>query len=118
MRAAPDAAIYVLNGYAEGRNADYIAHRLRPVLGTVDDIPRWAAVTGGEPAALHVDTGMNRLGIRVEAAREFIATASLKDFGIGLLMTHFVASEAPSDPANAAQIRSRSCSNQARAVAC
>jgi alanine racemase len=103
---APGATIYVLNGYAEGRNDDYRAHRLRPVLGTVDDIPRWAGMAGGEPAALHVDTGMNRLGIRIEAARELLATARLMDLGIGLVMTHFVASEVVADPANAAQIAS------------
>jgi len=92
---APEAAIYVLNGLASGRIDIYRAHRLRPVLGSAQDIVIWAEHGAGcKPAALHIDTGMNRLGIRVEEALAF-AAQPLADHGIGLTMTHFVASEEP-----------------------
>jgi alanine racemase len=111
MRAravAPEAAIYVLNGLASAHLEAYSAHRLRPVLGTEPEIAAWAdhfrAHPDGEPAALHVDTGMNRLGLRLAEARARIATQSLADLGIGLVMTHFASSEYPDAADTRAQI--------------
>lgn len=102
---APDAVIYVLNGLAEARLADYRAHRLRPVLGSGAEISFWAAQgAGSEPAALHVDTAMNRLGIRVEEALALVASQRLADLGIGLTMTHFASAEVPGAADTAAQI--------------
>lgn len=103
--AAPAAAIYILNGFAAGRMADYIAHRLRPVLGSTPEIQAWQArPAGAEPAALHVDTAMNRLGIRLEAALAMVAETSLGDLGIGLTMTHFASAEEPGAADTQAQI--------------
>lgn len=91
---APDAAIYVLNGLADHRIDLYRLHRLRPVLGTENEIALWSKA-GGEPAAFHVDTGMNRLGTRLHKARALMASQRLADLGIGLVMTHFASSEHP-----------------------
>lgn len=103
---APVAAIYVLNGLADGRLADYRAHRLRPVMGSQADIAFWAAHGAGcEPAALHIDTAMNRLGIRMEEALALVASQRLADLGIGLTMTHFASAEVPGAADTAAQIR-------------
>lgn len=103
--AAPGAVIYVLNGLADGRLAAYRAHRLRPVLGSQAEIAFWAAHGAGcEPAALHVDTAMNRLGIRVEDALALVASQRLADLGIGLTMTHFASAEMPGAADTAAQI--------------
>ena len=66
-RAAPEAAVYVLNGLPPGAEADYAAEALRPVLGTIEELERWRAAGGG-PSALHVDTGMNRLGLSQDEA--------------------------------------------------
>lgn len=93
--AAPEATIYVLNGLAADRIADYRAHRLKPVLGSVQDVIFWAEHgVGCAKAALHIDTGMNRLGLRVEDALT-LAERPLAEHGIGLTMTHFVAAEEP-----------------------
>ncbi|MCA1998541.1 MAG: alanine racemase [Hyphomicrobiales bacterium] len=102
---APDAAIYVLNGFAAGRISTYRSHRLRPVLGSAAEIEAWHQLGAGcEPAALHVDTGMNRLGLRPEEARVLIEAGNLAERGIGLLMTHFASAEIADAPENAAQI--------------
>ena len=102
---APEAVIYVLNGLAEARLAEYRVHRLRPVLGSQAEIAFWAANGAGcEKAALHIDTGMNRLGIRVEEALMLVASQRLSDLGIGLTMTHFADAEVPGSRATAAQI--------------
>ncbi len=106
-RAAPDEArIYVLNGLEhEADPADYVERRLAPAIGGEEELKRWSAFAAGRsPCALHLDTGMNRLGFeslaRLEAAIETYGASS----GADLLMSHFVSSEVPDDPLNRAQI--------------
>ncbi len=107
---APDARIYILNGLLPGTCATYADARLLPVIGSHEELAEWSAFrlanalpSGG---ALHVDTGMNRLGFSIEAAHALSKDMSgkINEAGLDLLMTHFSASEAPSDPANAQQI--------------
>ena len=104
----PDAAIYVLNGLLPGTAPTYAAQSLRPVLGSTDEIEEWAAFcrARGEPlpAALHVDTGMNRLGLRVEDALALAGDSRLEAFTPALLMSHFASAEDPADPVNQEQI--------------
>jgi alanine racemase len=104
-----EAAIYVLNGLESGaESADYVEHRLAPAIGGEEELKRWSAFAGrrGEtsPCALHLDTGMNRLGFeslaRLQAAMETHGPSS----GADLLISHFVSSEIPGDPINPAQI--------------
>jgi alanine racemase len=109
-RALPaQAQIYVLNGLeSEAEPADYVEHRLAPVIGGEEELQRWSAFATqrGRPSrsALHLDTGMNRLGFeslaRLQAAMERHGAAS----GADLLISHFVSSEIPGDPINQVQI--------------
>jgi alanine racemase len=101
-KAHPLAHIYVLNGMPPGTEGLYIADKLRPVLGTVDELTRWRIIGG--PAALHVDTGMNRLGLSIEEAKSIVSTDLLAGSGVELLMSHMVSSEVPDDALNPAQI--------------
>jgi alanine racemase len=104
-----DARIYMLNGLeakADPR-ADYAQFRLAPAIGGAAELERWAAFarTQATPpaAALHLDTGMNRLGFEsLDALRA--AAAAAGESGADLLMSHFVSSELPDDPLNALQI--------------
>src|SRR5690606_16594066 len=59
---APEAAVYVFNGPAPDTLDVLSAQRLRPVLNSLAQAKLWAARGEGAPAALHIDTGMNRLG--------------------------------------------------------
>src|SRR5262245_12989768 len=64
--AVPDADIYVLSGPIGGDEAEFAQHRLSPVLNSPQQIElwsRWCAANGAAPAALHIDTGMTRLGL-------------------------------------------------------
>ncbi|TMJ99594.1 MAG: alanine racemase, partial [Alphaproteobacteria bacterium] len=69
---APDAVIYVLNGVMPGSAQAFAADYLRPVINSTTELAEWDAFVatrnwrGG--AALHVDTGMNRLGVTLEEA--------------------------------------------------
>ncbi|MBY0296321.1 MAG: alanine racemase [Methylobacterium sp.] len=105
-RAVPEAVIYVLNGFPPGSAAAYRAGGFRPVLGARAEIAEWAqtgrAPGGAPPAALHVDTGMNRLGLSVPEALDLAG-----DPGLGapaLLMSHLVSAEVAGDPLNARQV--------------
>ncbi len=115
-RAALDEAglgarIFVLNGFhPESAGFDlYRAYGLDAVLGSAEELRAWSdarASTGDgrlPDAALHVDTGMNRLGFPVEDAR-FLSQAELQEAGISLVMSHLVSAELSDDPINARQI--------------
>ncbi|SFL45169.1 alanine racemase [Methylorubrum salsuginis] len=103
-RLLPEAAIYVLNGLPPGAGAVFAAHGLRPVLGDRDELAEWAALSDGRrPAALHVDTGMNRLGLSVPAALGLAGDPVVEKAGIDLVMSHLVSAELPADPLNARQ---------------
>ena len=105
-----EAAIYVLNGLLPGQCDVYAQHELSPVLGSHEELLEWAAFRQGganaRPAALHVDTAMNRLGLwpgeGLNLARE--KAGAITAAGIGLVMSHFASSEDEADPANARQI--------------
>ena len=102
------ATIYVLNGLLPGTANAFTEQALRPVLGSRDEIDEWAAFCrngGGRlPAAIHVDTGMNRLGLPTEEALALAGDPLLSSFEPVLLISHLVSAEAPDDPANARQI--------------
>ncbi|MEZ2406199.1 alanine racemase [Bosea sp. RCC_152_1] len=109
-KVAPGATVYILNGLLPGSGGIYAEHELSPVLGSHEELLEWASFrqTGAKvrPAALHVDTAMNRLGLwpgeGLNLAREKSGTLAAAD--IGLLMSHFASSEDEADPANARQI--------------
>ena len=101
----PHAKIYVLNGLEAGAQAgDYLAAGLAPVIGSLAEHQRWENVG---PFALHVDTGMNRLGF----APADLDPARLKT--PALLMSHLVSAEDGAAPSNARQI---AAFDQARAL--
>lgn len=105
---APQAVIYVLNGFFSGTVGEYLRHRLFPVLGSLSEMQEWAAGEGKDHGcALHVDTGMNRLGLRVEEFAHWVEHGrGQPDFKIDLLMSHFACADEPTHPLNARQIES------------
>jgi alanine racemase len=105
------AQIYVLNGLqaAADPQGDYAAHGLMPVIGSAEELARWASFAERQstppPCAIHIDTGMNRLGFAsLEALTGALARHRREALGIGLLMSHFVSSEEPDNPLNAIQV--------------
>ncbi len=113
-QAVPEATIYVLNGLPPGGADAFLRDDLRPVLGSHDELDAWAQASGGaRPAALHVDTGMNRLGLSVPEALALRADPRIRAAGIDLVMSHLVSAELPEDPVNARQIRDFSAARAA-----
>src|SRR5262249_41403486 len=106
---APDAVIYVLNGLMPGSAPAFANHYLQPVINSAVELAEWDAFVainnwrGG--AALHIDTGMNRLGITVDEAVAIAPRLQTENHGFTLLMSHLACAEAPDHPMNERQIR-------------
>jgi alanine racemase len=107
--AAPGAAIYVLDGLFPGAAPDFAAIQARPALGSMAEIEEWAAAryggAGFPSAALHLDTGMNRLGVKPAGHDTLIAAPDLiRAAGAELAMSHLACADTPDHPKNAAQL--------------
>ena len=107
-KVAPEPAIYVLNALLPWTAASYAEIHARPVIGSMVELAEWDAfcATNGwrGGAALHVDTGMNRLGISVSDAAALAPRIRSENHGITLLMSHLACAEQPEHPLNARQI--------------
>jgi alanine racemase len=106
---AQEPAVYVLNGLLPGTASAYADINARPVIGSLVELAEWDAFCatsqwhGG--AALHVDTGMNRLGISADEAAALAPRIRAENHGITLLMSHLVCAEQPEHPLNEKQIQ-------------
>lgn len=109
----PEADIYVLAGLFEPHAAQaYREARLIPVLNDEADISLWEAFgwdapDGPRPCALHVDTGMNRLGLTAsEVTRFFHENKLTRALTPRLVMSHLASADDAASPANARQLAS------------
>ena len=94
-----ELAIYVLEGALPDTLEMLQAHHLQPVLNSPEQFALWAEESQG-PIAVHVDTGMNRLGFPAD-----VAPAAFKGREIGLLCTHLACADEPRHRLNAAQLQ-------------
>jgi alanine racemase len=106
--AVHDAIIYVLDGLMPGTADELAEAKLRPVLGSWAELEDWADFrnSGGEgSAAIHVDTGMNRLGLTPAEARRLSQSPELLEaVAPDLLMSHLAAADTPDHPLNRKQL--------------
>ncbi len=107
--AAPQQAIYVLNGLAPGTAPIFAEVNARPVIGSLVELAEWDAFCNAQQwrggAALHVDTGMNRLGITANEAAALAPRIRSENHGITLLMSHLACAELTDHPLNERQIK-------------
>ena len=106
---AGDTAIYVLSGFMVEHGRSFIDIAARPVINSTTELAEWDAFVAQQNwrggAALHVDTGMNRLGIPPDEAAALAPRTQTENHGITLLMSHLACADTPAHPLNAAQIR-------------
>jgi alanine racemase len=106
--AVPQAVIYSLTGFFQNTAEAYAKIDCRPVIGDLNELAEWdvfcrrSGWSGG--AAIHIDTGMNRLGLTVTEAQGLIPRINAGDHGITLAMSHLVAAEQINSPVNARQL--------------
>jgi alanine racemase len=106
--AVRDAIIYVLDGIIPGTLELLAKAKLRPVLGSWPEIEEWAAYRqsgGTDGAAVHVDTGMHRLGLTPGEARKLAQQPDLlAAVAPDLLMSHLATADTPDHPLNRKQL--------------
>jgi alanine racemase len=106
---APEASIYALNGLPPGAAAAFARAHVRPVIGSLHELAEWdvfCATSGWRGgAALHFDTGMNRLGIGADEAAALAQRIRIPDHGVTLVMSHFACADTPAHALNNRQIQ-------------
>lgn len=98
--AAPDAKIYVFNGPLPDTIKIFEDAALTPVINSAEQAAKWAARKPGAPCALHVDTGMNRLGAALD---DLPALSAMSDLHVDIVMSHLACGAAPAHAKNAEQ---------------
>jgi len=106
-RIVPGAAILVLHGVPRRGEGFLARHRLVPVVNDLGELERWrrhAVSLGGGLAVLHLDTGLNRLGIPPEDSRRLIDRPELVQ-GLNVTwMSHLACADDPGHPMNGEQL--------------
>ena len=102
--------IYVLDGCPPGAAARMARAGLTPVLNSLPQVEAWSlqaqAGRARLDAALHIDTGLNRLGLRPEEARALAdARDRLAGLDVELVLSHFACADDPRDPGAAMTAR-------------
>ena len=107
--ALPSAALYVLDGLIQNTGDAYARIDARPVIGDLNELAEWdvfcrrSGWAGG--AAIHIDTGMNRLGLTLAEAQGLIPRINAGDHGISLVMSHLACAESLHHPLNAREMK-------------
>jgi alanine racemase len=103
-----DAHIFVLDGLFPGAAPLYVGERLMPILASLPMLEEWlqACLARNEalPAALHFDTGINRLGFRLNEAS--IVKRMIEELGYApqMIMSHLACADSPSHEKNRTQL--------------
>jgi alanine racemase len=108
--AVPSAAVYVLDGFFQNCGDTYAEINARPVIGDLNELAEWDVFcrrSGWEGGAgIHIDTGMNRLGLTISEAQGIIPRINAGDHGITLVMSHLACAELLNHPQSAKQLAS------------
>jgi alanine racemase len=106
---APGATIYVLDGILPGCARELAGLGVRPIMASLEEARAWAALAQGgartPPAALHVDTGLNRLGMSEAEFAALLADAELMaQLDIALIISHLACADDAQHPMNSEQL--------------
>lgn len=106
--AVPDAHIFVLYGLYPGAANLYIRQNLMPVLSSISMLEEWLAkcVERNEayPAAFHFDTGINRIGFRLNEASLVRERIEALGYAPQMVMSHLACADTPSHEKNRTQL--------------
>lgn len=106
----PNAAIYILNGPAPRDKGTLLGAKLKPVINSMEQARFWAGVARDvkEPpyTAIHIDTGMNRLGLTLEDVTELGRDKSLwHALNPEWVMSHLACAPDAENPMNKTQLQ-------------
>ena len=106
---APEAQVFSLGGLPAGCEGEFIASRILPVLNHLGEIAAWRAFAAsrGEvlPAVIHIDTGMNRLGLGPDELDELAGHPErLEGIDVRYWMTHLACADEFDSPMTGEQL--------------
>ena len=104
----PEARLFALDGLFPGAAPLLLGADVAPVLSSLAEVEDWAreAARVGRPlpAALQIDSGLNRLGLPESEVQALAAQpALLGALDLRLVMSHLASADDPADPNNEAQ---------------
>ena len=97
QRQAEKTELFIFEGADSSSAADVAASGLIPVLNDETQLAAWQPYADA-PAALHFDTGMNRLGLPPDTPAD-----RFHGLNLALVMTHLACADEPDHPMNARQ---------------
>lgn len=108
-KLAPDANIFALDGLLPGAADDFARDRIMPALSTLADIEAWAGLGASRgkrlACAIHIDSGLNRLGLTARDARRLASNSTLLNaIDVRLVMSHLACADNAADPKNRDQL--------------
>ena len=95
--------IYVFQGMLQGEEQLYAAHHIHPVINSVAQLRNYKASHNLPSAALHIDSGMQRLGLDMTELTQDIITL-IKQSDIAFIMTHYACASDLCHPLNSQQL--------------
>ncbi|HEY7766236.1 MAG TPA: alanine racemase [Aestuariivirgaceae bacterium] len=103
-----DAVIYVLGGLFSEEAPFYAQHGLRPALSQMREVEEWAGWCRAQgtrlAAALHIESGINRLGLQAAQIRKLAAGDLLRCFELSLVLSHLARADEGEDAYNETQL--------------
>lgn len=103
-----DTHIFVLDGLFPGAAPLYVGERLMPILSSLPMLEEWleACLARNEalPAALHFDTGINRLGFRLNEASIVKRLIDQPGYAPQMIMSHLACADQPQHEKNRTQL--------------
>lgn len=103
-----DTHIFVLNGLYPGAAPLYVGERLMPCLASMPMLEEWleACLEKNQalPAALHFDTGINRLGFRLNEAPTVKRLVDGVGYQPQMIMSHLACADIPGHEKNRTQL--------------
>ena len=103
LRTITAKTIYVFAGVTEENNVAFAEASLRPVLNSIPQVKLW---NSRGPAALHLDTGMNRLGL---SKKDFLKLSTSISNGTviepTLILSHLACADEPAHDLNVQQLK-------------
>ncbi|MBB44951.1 MAG: alanine racemase [Rhodospirillaceae bacterium] len=101
--------IAVLSGLLEGSEDIFYNNKLTPILNDIEQMKKWAFYNRKKkisaPGILHIDTGMNRLGLTIREFHDIIdKPTTLKELHVGGIMSHLACGDQPGDIMNKEQL--------------
>lgn len=104
----PEARIFILAGLWPGNEPLFFDNDLVPIINSEEQLAIYSAAVsqrGEHPCVLHVDTGMNRLGLRPAEALALANDPSRPaSFAPVLVMSHLACGDDPAHPLNQKQL--------------